>query len=400
MTPEDSAILPTYGRADISFVRGEGSHLFTASGDAYLDFASGLAVNIFGHNDPALNDALITQARKLWHTSNLYRIDGQEKLAKRLANLAKLDQVFFCNSGAEANEAAIKIARRFHHENSPPPNTKNAKARTKIICTSQAFHGRTLAMLAATDKPPFRTGFGPMPSDFMHVPFGNLNHLRGVMSDEIAAIMVEPIQGEGGVNTASTEYMQGLRAAADEFGALLIVDEVQTGMYRTGKFFAYQHSQIQPDLITLAKGLGGGFPIGAVITHKKIGDAMGPGSHGSTFGGNFLAMAVANAVIDRLEHPYFLPDLNTRITMLDQHLNALAKAHPQKIDSLRGIGFLRGIQLNPSLTAAEFTAQLRENRLLVVPASNNVVRLLPPLNASQSELAQACTLIDQQLQRA
>ncbi len=382
-----AAVMPTYGRADLSFVRGKGSWLYTKDGTAYLDCATGIAVNIFGHGDKRLLTALHEQADLLWHTSNLYRIPQQEKLALRLARHACLDQVFFCNSGAEANEAAVKMARRFHYRNGQPD-------RWRILCAGNAFHGRTLAMLAATDKPLFREGFGPMPEGFDHVPFGNLNHLRDAMNDDIAAIMVEPVQGEGGAVAAPGGYLEGLRAAADDFGALVIADEVQTGMGRTGCLFAYQQSGIQPDLVVLAKGLGGGFPVGAVIARKDIGTAMGPGSHGSTFGGNPLAMAVANAVLDGLEAEGFLDTVQMRARLLDDHLQQLAARYPGMIEGLRGCGLLRGLRLADPLPVADITAELRGLQLLCVPAADNVLRLLPPLTVTTQEIEQASTILD------
>jgi acetylornithine/N-succinyldiaminopimelate aminotransferase len=352
---QKAAVMPTYGRADLSFVRGKGSWLYTEQGAAYLDCASGIAVNIFGHGDSRLIQALHQQTDLLWHTSNLYRIPQQERLAYRLAKHACLDHVFFCNSGAEANEAAVKMARRFHYKN-------GSEGRYRILCAGGAFHGRTLAMLAATDKPLFREGFGPMPEGFDHVPFGNLNHLREAMSSDVAAIMVEPVQGEGGAIAAPEGYLKGVRAAADEFGALLIADEVQTGMGRTGHLFAYQATGIQPDLVVLAKGLGGGFPVGAVIARKAIGEAMGPGSHGSTFGGNPLAMAVANAVLDGLEEKGFLENVQVRMKILDSLLHELAEKHKPLIKQVRGTGFLRGLQLSDHLPAADFNAELRAKK--------------------------------------
>ena len=393
MTDADSyqhAVMPTYGRADLSFVRGEGAWLYTASDEAYLDCASGIAVNVFGHGDKRLREALHKQVDKLWHTSNLYRIAGQEKLAWRLAHLAGLDQVFFCNSGAEANEAAVKMARRFQYRNS-------AADRYKIICAGNSFHGRTLGMLAATDKPLFREGFGPMPEGFCHVPFGNLNALRDMLDDKVAAIMLEPVQGEGGAVAAPAGYIEGVRAAADEFGVLLIADEVQTGMGRTGRMFAFEHADIQPDIVVLAKGLGGGFPVGAVIASKAIGEAMGAGSHGSTFGGNPLAMAVANAVLDGLEAPGFLDDVSRRAEILEQGLCKLCQQFPDMVVEVRGQGFLRGLKLVDSLVAAEVNAGLRAHHLLCVPAGENVLRLLPPLTISEDDMRFALTAIEQYL---
>ena len=383
----DSAVMPTYGRANLSFVRGQGSWLYTSDDKAYLDCATGIAVNIFGHNDPRLTAALHQQADKLWHTSNLYRIPEQERLATRLAGHARLDHVFFCNSGAEANEAAVKMARRFK-------NRTSGEGCYKILCAGGSFHGRTLAMLAATDKPLFRDGFGPMPLGFEHVPFGNLNSLRDALSDDVAAIMVEPVQGEGGANAAPEGYMQGVRAAADEYGCLLIADEVQSGMGRTGHLFAYQAADIQPDLVVLAKGLGGGFPVGAVIARRDIGEAMGPGSHGSTFGGNPLAMAVANAVLDGLEEDGFLAAVRERIASLDGYLTQLQHAWPEKIIELRGVGLLRGLRLGDDIAVGEVTRALRDRYLLCVPAADNVLRLLPPLTIREDELAIAQSALE------
>ena len=387
-----AAVMPTYGRADISFVRGKGSWLYTSDDTAYLDCATGIAVNVFGHGDARLVAALMSQAEKLWHTSNLYRIDEQEKLAHRLAVHAGLDQAFFCNSGVEANEAAVKMARRFQFR-------QGFEKRFKILCAGGAFHGRTLAMLAATDKPLFREGLGPMPEGFVHVPFGNLNHLRDAMDADVAAIMVEPVQGEGGAIAAPEGYLEGVRKAADDFGALVIADEVQTGMGRTGYLFAYQKTNIQPDLVVLAKGLGGGFPVGAVIAKKAIGEAMGPGSHGSTFGGNPLAMAVANAVLDGLEEDGFLEDVRRRAALLDDKLNKLADAYPSLIVERRGAGFLRGLKLFDSLAVGDMTTALRAEKLLCVPAGENVLRLLPPLTLSEPEIEQAYSILDKVFSR-
>ena len=387
MDVRQAAVMPTYGRADIAFVRGKGSWLYTKDDTAYLDCATGIAVNTFGHGDPRLLAALHEQADKLWHTSNLYRIDEQEKLAYRLASHAGLDHVFFCNSGAEANEAAVKMARRYQYR-------QGFEKRHKILCAGGAFHGRTLAMLAATDKPLFREGFGPMPEGFVHVPFGNLNHLRDAMDEDVAAIMVEPVQGEGGAIAAPEGYLEGIKKAADDFGALVIADEVQTGMGRTGYLFAYQKAGIQPDLVVLAKGLGGGFPVGGVIARKEIGQAMGPGSHGSTFGGNPLAMAVANAVLDGLEEDGFLEDTRRRADVLATKLDQLASDYPDQIIERRGAGFLRGLRLADDIAVGNVTAALREKHLLTVPAGENVLRLLPPLNITDAEIEHAYMILD------
>ena len=380
------AVMPTYGRAELSFVRGEGVWLYDADERAYLDMAAGIAVNNLGHCHPHLVQALTEQASRLWHVSNLYRIPGQEQLALRLAKAAKLDHVFFCNSGAEANEGAVKMARRYHYK-------QGDTSRVKILCAGGAFHGRTLGMLAATDRPVFREGFGPIPAGFVHAPFGNLNQLRDMMGPDVAAIFVEPIQGEGGANAAPAGYLEGIRAAADEFGALVIADEIQTGMGRSGQLFAYQASAIQPDIVAIAKGLGGGFPIGAVIARGDIGEAMGPGSHGTTFGGNPLAVAAGNAVMDVMDEPDFFPHLAARIAQLDTALQELQKAHSQHIIELRGLGMLRGLQLAPGLVAGDVNLALREAGLLAVPAADNVLRLLPPLTISEDEVAQAITIL-------
>lgn len=374
-----SAVMPTYGRADLWFERGDGSWLYDHKGGAYLDCASGIAVNNVGHNHPHLVASLKNQIDKLWHVSNLYRIEGQEVLASRLAAATGLDHVFFCNSGAEANEGAVKMARRLHH-------SRNDSERVTILCAGGAFHGRTLGMLAATDKPLFREGFGPLATGFVHAPFGNLNALRDMMSDKIAAIFIEPVQGEGGANAAPEGYLEGVRAAADEFGALVIADEIQCGMGRTGSLFAYQQAGIQPDIIATAKGLGGGFPMGAVITTKEIGDAMGPGSHGTTFGGNPLAVAAGNAVMDILHQDGFFDHLGARIAQLDAGLSALQDSFGDKIFEMRGKGFLRGMKLADPYQAGALNTHLRERHLLAVPAADNVLRLLPPLTISEAEI--------------
>ena len=375
----DSAVMQTYGRAEIGFERGDGCWLISETGDRYLDCASGIAVNTLGHSHPRLVAALIEQAGKLWHTSNLYRIPGQEVVAKLLASLSGLDQVFFCNSGAEATEAAVKIARRAAYE-------KGEQERMTILCAEGAFHGRTLGMLAATDRPLFRTGFGPMPAGFDHVPFGNLNKLRDAMGPHVAAVMVESVQGEGGAKRVPDGYLLGVRAAADEFGALVIADEVQAGIGRTGRLFSYEDSEIKPDIVGLAKGLAGGFPIGAVITSKVVGDAMTPGTHGSTFGGNPLAMAAAQVVLEVLSEEGFLADVRARAVHLDDALQGLQEQFPTAIAECRGRGFLRGIRLDETIDLAAFVKTLRDDNLLCVPAAENTLRLLPPLTISNDEI--------------
>ena len=392
MAGSQSAVMKTYGRAELAFVSGEGCWLVTDDGSRYLDCASGIAVNTLGHSHPGLVAALREQAGKLWHTSNLYRIPGQERVAAKLAALTGLDQVYFCNSGAEANESAVKIARRAMHERGEPD-------RMTILCATGSFHGRTLGMLAATDKPANRTGFGPMPDGFEHVAFGNLNALRDRMGLHVAAVMIEPVQGEGGARDAQDEYLAGIRAAADEFGALVIADEVQCGIGRTGTLFAYETSGIRPDIIAVAKGLGGGFPVGAVIASEAVGNAMTPGTHGSTFAGNPLAMAVAEVVLDELGAPGFLEDVRRRAGIMRDSLQAVADRYEGAVVELRGRGFLCGVRLADALPAGDAVAAMREENLLTVPAGENTVRFLPPLVISEEEIALAAETFERVLGR-
>jgi acetylornithine/N-succinyldiaminopimelate aminotransferase len=294
-----SAVMPTYARIELAFERGEGPYLFATDGRRYLDFATGIAVNALGHCHPHLVAALAEQAAKLWHCSNLYRIPGQERLAERLCAQSFADTVFFCNSGAEALEGVIKVARKFHHHNGAPE-------RYRVIAFEGAFHGRTLATLAAGGGAKGLEGFGPVVEGFDHVAFGNSNEVRAAITPETAAILVEPIQGEAGIRPAESRFLRDLRAIADEFGILLLFDEVQTGIGHTGKLFAYQWHGVEPDVMGLAKGLGGGFPVGAVLASDRAAAGMTAGSHGSTFGGNPLAAAAANAVLDVLLEGGFL----------------------------------------------------------------------------------------------
>ena len=392
MAGSQSAVMKTYGRAELAFASGEGCWLVTDDGSRYLDCASGIAVNTLGHSHPGLVAALREQAGKLWHTSNLYRIPGQERVAAKLAALTGLDQVYFCNSGAEANESAVKIARRAMHERGEPD-------RMTILCATGSFHGRTLGMLAATDKPANRTGFGPMPDGFEHVAFGNLNALRDRIGPHVAAVMIEPVQGEGGARDAQDEYLAGVRAAADEFGALVIADEVQCGIGRTGTLFAYETSGIRPDIIAVAKGLGGGFPVGAVIASEAVGNAMTPGTHGSTFAGNPLAMAVAEVVLDELGAPGFLEDVRRRAGIMRDSLQAVADRYEGAVVELRGRGFLCGVRLADALPAGDAVAAMREENLLTVPAGENTVRFLPPLVISEEEIALAAETFERVLGR-
>ena len=385
------SIMTTYGRIDIAFTHGEGSYLFSEDGKKYLDYASGIAVNAFGHCHPKLVEALKDQASKLWHTSNLYRIPEQETVAEKLVENSCADRVFFCNSGAEATEGAVKVARRFAWAN-------GEKDRTEIICATGAFHGRTLAMLAANDRPLFREGFGPSAQGFTHVEWGNIESLKNTIGKHVAAILVEPVQGEGGARKAPKGYLKLLQDIANENGSLLISDEVQIGMGRSGTLFAYQQENIEPDIVALAKGLGGGFPVGAVMATAKVGDAMIPGTHGSTFGGNPLAMRSANAVLDLLLDDDFLKNLRENIIYFDNKMDALIR-DDDKISPVlllkKGSGMLRGFELTENFTAGDFGTISREKGLLLVGAAENTIRLLPPLNTSKEEIDQAFEILSE-----
>lgn len=385
------SIMTTYGRIDIAFTHGKGSFLFSEDGNRFLDYASGIAVNAFGHCHPKLVEALTEQANKLWHTSNLYRIPEQEVVAEKLVANSCAERVFFCNSGAEATEGAVKVARRYAWAN-------GEKDRTEILCATGAFHGRTLAMLAANDRPLFREGFGPSAQGFTHVEWGNIESLKKLIGRHVAAILVEPVQGEGGARKAPDGYLKLLKDIALENGSLLISDEVQIGMGRSGTLFAYQQEEIEPDIIALAKGLGGGFPVGAVMAKAEVGDAMVPGTHGSTFGGNPLAMRSANAVLDLLLEDGFLQSLRDTIRYFDNKMDELIlndKNNFSVIVRKKGSGMLRGFELNENYTAADFGNIAREKGLLLVGASENTIRLLPPLNTSKEEINMAFELLNQ-----
>lgn len=385
------SIMTTYGRIDIAFTHGKGSFLFSEDGNRFLDYASGIAVNAFGHCHPMLVEALTEQANKLWHTSNLYRIPEQEVVAEKLVANSCAERVFFCNSGAEATEGAVKVARRYAWAN-------GEKDRTEILCATGAFHGRTLAMLAANDRPLFREGFGPSAQGFTHVEWGNIESLKKLIGKHVAAILVEPVQGEGGARKAPDGYLKSLKDIALENGSLLISDEVQIGMGRSGTLFAYQQEEIEPDIIALAKGLGGGFPVGAVMAKAEVGDAMVPGTHGSTFGGNPLAMRSANAVLDLLLEDGFLQSLRDTIRYFDNKMDELIlndKNNFSVIVRKKGSGMLRGFELNENYTAADFGNIAREKGLLLVGAAENTIRLLPPLNTSKEEINMAFELLNQ-----
>ena len=380
-----SALMPTYARADLAFQRGEGAYLQTTDGAWYLDYASGIAVTALGHAHPHLVSALQQQAAKLWHISNLYRIPEGERLARRLTEASFADSVFFCNSGVEAIEGAVKMARKYHDATGQPQ-------RHRVICCNQAFHGRTLTGIAASGNEKYREGFAPTVEGFDHVAFNNTNELRQAITDETAAILVEPVQGEGGIRPGGLDYLRSLRQIADEFGLLLIFDEIQCGMGRSGKLFAHEWAEATPDIMTLAKGLGGGFPMGAVLTTQAVADVMTPGSHGTTFGGNPLAMAVGNAILDVMQSDGFLAGVDAVARDLWYKLVALAERHPDVIEEVRGAGLMLGLKC--VVPNGDMVAALRGLNLLTVPAGDNVVRLLPPLIIGTAEVDEAIDKIE------
>jgi len=377
--------MPTYARADVAFERGEGAYLFDTTGRRYLDFCSGIAVTSLGHAHPHLVKALTDQARKLWHTSNLFRIPNQERLAERLVAASFADTAFFCNSGAEAIECGLKMVRKYQSAGGHPE-------RWRVISTVEAFHGRTLATIAAGGQAKLLEGFGPPVEGFDHVPFGNLNLLRQSITRETAGILVEPIQGEGGITPATGAYLKGLRRAADEFGLLLFFDEVQTGMGRTGRLFAHEWSEMAPDVMAVAKGAGGGFPIGICLATERAAKGMKAGSHGSTFGGNPLATAVGNAVLDVILAPGFIANVERVGHALREKLEGIARRHPRAISEVRGLGLMLGIKC--VIPNGDMVAALRAAGLLSAPAGDNVVRLLPPLIIGEAEVAEAAEIIE------
>ena len=379
-------LMPTYARADIVVERGEGPYLFGADGRRYLDFAGGIAVNSLGHGHPRLVAALKDQAEKVWHCSNLYRIPGGERLAERLCAASFAERVFFCNSGAEALECGIKLIRKYHDDSGNP-------GRYRIITCQGAFHGRTLTTISAAGNAKHLEGFAPEVEGFDHVAFGNMNELRAAITDETAAILVEPIQGESGIRQAALDYLRGLRQVCDELGLLLFFDEVQCGVGRTGRLFAHEWAGLRPDVMAVAKGLGGGFPIGACLATEPAALGMTPGSHGSTFGGNPLAMAVANAVLDVVLAKGFLAQVEETGRILRGGLEALIARYPETLSGLRGQGLMLGLVCKVPNT--EMLACLREAGLLAVPAGENVLRILPPLIIEESHVKEALEILDQ-----
>ena len=380
-----SHLLPTYARADLAFERGEGAWLYTASGERYLDFTSGVAVNALGHAHPKLIAALTEQAHKVWHVSNLYRVPGAERLAERLCAASFADFAFFCNSGTEAMEGAIKMARKYQAVSGRPE-------RFRIVTFEGAFHGRTLAALAATGNKKYLDGFGPPVDGFDQVPYNDIEAVKKAIGPATAAILIEPVMGEGGVRVVPHSFLRALRELCDKHGLLLIFDEIQTGIGRTGALFAHQLSGVEPDIMTLAKALGGGFPIGAFLGTAEAAKGMTPGTHGSTFGGNPLAVAVANAVLDEVTADGFIDNVKQNALKLKQRLAELKDRHSSVIAEIRNEGLLVGLRLVPPV--GDMVDALRAEKMLAPAAGDNVLRLLPPLIIGDEEIAYAVNAID------
>jgi acetylornithine/N-succinyldiaminopimelate aminotransferase len=377
--------MPTYARVDLAFERGEGAWLYTASGERYLDFTSGVAVNALGHAHPKLVEALTQQAHKLWHVSNLYRISGAERLAERLCAACFAEVAFFCNSGTEAIEGSIKLTRKYHAVSGRPE-------RFRIVTFEGAFHGRTLAALSATGNKKYLEGFGPAADGFDQVPYHDLEAVKKAITPETAGIMIEPVMGEGGVRVVPHDFLRALRKLCDDRGLLLIFDEVQSGIGRTGKLFAHEHAGVTPDVMALAKALGGGFPVGAFLASAEAAKGMTAGTHGSTFGGNPLAMAVANTIMDVINDKEFLHEVQMKSARLKQKLAEVKDRHASIISEVRGEGLLIGLKLVPPASA--MVDELRAEKMLCPTAGDNVVRLLPPLIIGEEEMNEAVVRID------
>lgn len=378
-------VLPTYNRAAVSFERGVGARAYTAEGVEYLDFGAGVAVNSCGHAHPHLVQALTEQAQKIWHTSNIYQMPGQTKLAERLIAHSFADTVFFCNSGTEATELAIKMARKFHYVNGAPE-------RVEIITFEGAFHGRTLAALAAGGQEKYLEGFGPKAAGFVQLAFGDHHALEAAIGPNTAAIYIEPVQGEGGIRPVPHQCLRGLRQLCDKHGILLMFDEIQCGIGRTGKLFAHEWSGIMPDIMAVAKGIGGGFPLGAVLATENAAKGMVAGTHGSTFGGNPLATAVGNAVLDVILGEGFLDNVLRQSINLKQKLERLKDQHPAIIEDVRGSGLMMGIKCKVANTALQKAAL--DEKLLIIGAGDNVVRLLPPLIVTDTDVTEAVNKLE------
>ncbi len=384
-----SALFGTYARSDLAFVRGEGMRLFTSDGTAYLDFNSGIGVNALGHHDPHVVETLKTQADGVWHVSNIFTIPEAERLAERLTAATFADKVFFTNSGAEALECAIKTARRHFH-------AKGESERSEIIGFSGSFHGRTLGTIAAGGNPSYLEGFGAPLAGFKHTAPGDLVAVEKLIDDKTCAILIEPVQGEGGVTAMTVDFLRGLRRLCDEHGMLLILDEVQCGMGRTGRLFAHEWAGITPDIMAIAKAIGGGFPLGACLATEEVAACMVPGTHGSTYGGNPMACAVGNAVLDRILAPGFIEHAEKMGQRLHWHLQQLMQTYPDLVVEIRGKGLMAGIKITPPVR--DFVAKLRDRHLLTVAAGDNVLRLLPPLIVSEKDIEEAVGIIAEELQ--
>lgn len=383
-----SALFGTYARSELAFERGEGMRLFTADGDAYLDFYAGIGVNVLGHHNQHVVDALKAAADKVWHTSNMFTIPEAEKLAQRLVEATFADKVFFTNSGTEAIECAIKTARRYFFDKGQPD-------RYEIVAFKGSFHGRTLGAIAAAGNPDYVKGFGPALEGFHQVAPGDLAAVETVMSEKTAAVLIEPVQGEGGVTAMPNEFLQGLRKLCDKHGALLILDEVQCGYGRTGRFFAHEWAGITPDIMAVAKGIGGGIALGACLATGDVADSMVPGTHGSTYGGNPLACAVGNAVLDEVLAPGFIGHAEKMGQKLSWHLQQMAQRFPDLVVETRGKGLIAGLKITPP--ARECVARLRDKKLLAVAASDNVVRFLPPLILTEADIEEAMDIVAETL---
>jgi acetylornithine/N-succinyldiaminopimelate aminotransferase len=381
------ALMPNYARADLAFEKGEGARLWASDGRRYLDFGAGIATSSLGHGHPHLVQAIAEQAARVIHVSNLYRVPQAEELAARHVAQSFADSVFFCNSGAEANEGVVKAVRKYHAENGHPE-------RYRVICFEGAFHGRTLGMIAATGNAKYLAGFGPPVDGFDHVPFGNMNAVRDAITPQTAGILIEPVQGEGGVRPADLQFLRDLRATCDEYGLLLALDEVQTGMGRSGKLWAHQWAGIEPDVMSSAKGIGGGFPLGAVFAKEHVAKHLKPGTHGTTYGGGPLACAAGNAVLDVILAPGFLDGVDRVARHLWRGLLDLASRHPTVIEGVRGAGLLLGLKLHDAVNnGAMQEAAVREG-LLTVAAGMNVLRLAPPLIITEADVDEAIALLD------
>ncbi len=380
-----SPLYKTYARSDLAFERGEGVWLSTADGRRFLDCAAGIAVNSLGHCHPHLVETLKSQAEKLWHVSNVYTISDQERLGRRLIDATFADRAFFTNSGAEALEAAIKTARRYHHVNGRPD-------RYRLITFQGAFHGRTLATIAAGGQEKYLEGFGPKTPGFDQVPFGDLEAVKAAITEETAGVLVEPVQGEGGIRSLPYETLRALRKICDDEGILLILDEVQTGVGRSGKLFAHEWAGVEPDIMAIAKGIGGGFPLGACLASEEASAGMTAGTHGTTFGGNPLAMAVGNAVLDVVLTDGFLESVRRKSLVLTQKLAGVVDTHPKVFEELRGDGLLLGLKCKPPV--GEVLARARDHGLLAVGAGDNVLRIIPPLVISEEEIDEAVARIE------